>query len=420
MLQLIRKTLFYSLLLNTLSCPLIAAYSNYSSILLGDRSAGMGGAFTSLTGDPSAVIYSNPSAMAQMRGHSLSTSVSVYHKYDSKYGEQDSFADTAKRINQGSFKSIPSAAGSILNFGHFAFGLSIIVPDHNFYIGEVSNEDDNTSTLQINDQSLWVGVGIGKNATKKTSWGVSVYYTALDAQINTRDQTLLNSGTDTRQTVDERSLTNNSLVYILGIQHQLNERWRMGFSYRPNSIEISGLGSYFSSSLDTTVSNGATQSFERKVDTDQPIPTRLALGFSYNIPGVRTFSVDLVHHGESFFNDFEDKSYARSIRYTPTSNLHLGYEYFMNPMVRVRMGLFTNFSSHPEVGSDNEWEPENIDMWGFSANAAVFTSDKASFTFGGYYTGGEGYSKQLINGTYQKIKTSRNVFSMLISSAYYF
>jgi hypothetical protein len=358
--------------------------------------------------------------MAQMRGHSLSTSVSVYHKYDSKYGEQDSFSDTAKRINQGSFKSIPSASGSILNFGHFAFGLSIVVPDHNYYIGEVNNENDNTSTLQINDQSLWVGVGIGKNATKKTSWGVSVYYTALDAQINTRDQTLLNSGTDTKQTVDERSLTNNSLVYIMGIQHQINERWRMGFSYRPNSIEISGLGSYFSSTLDTTVSNGATQNFEKKVDTDQPIPTRLALGFSYNIPGVRTFSIDIIRHGESLFSDFEDKSYSRDIRYTPTMNLHLGYEYFMNPLVRVRMGLFTNFSSHPEIGTGSEWEPEHIDMWGFSANAAVFTSDKVSFTFGGYYTGGEGHSKQLINGTYQKIKTSRNVFSMLISSAYFF
>lgn len=403
------------------SLPLIAAYSNYSSVLLGDRAAGMGGAFTSLSGDPSGVIYYNPAGLSRMKGHSLSASVNVYHKYDSKFGDMGSFASSAKRINQGSFKSIPSASGSVLSFGHFAFGLSIVVPDSNFYIGEVSNESDNISTLQINDQSLWVGLGVGKNATEKTSWGVSVYYTSLDAQLNSRDQTSLNAGTDTRQTVDERSITNNSLVWILGLQHKLDDNWRLGFSYRPNAIEISGKGSYFSSVLDTTGgSDGATQLFEEKVDTDQAIPTKLSIGVSHNIPGKRTYSFDIVHHGESVFNDFHDKSYARTIRYKGTTNVHLGYEYFMNPLVRVRLGMYSNLSSHKEVNTDNSWQPEHVDMWGFSANAAVFTSDKISFTFGGYYTGGTGYSKQLINNTYQKIKVSKNIFSMLISSAYYF
>lgn len=399
-----------------------AAYSNYSSVLLGDRAAGMGGAFTSLSGDPSGVIYYNPAGLAQMKGHSLSASVNVYHKYDSNFGDMDSFESSAKRINQGSFKSIPAASGSVLSFGHFAFGLSIVVPDSNFYIGEVANENDNISTLQITDESLWVGVGVGKNATKKTSWGISVYYTALDAQLNVRDQSLLNGGTDTRQVVDERSLTNNSLVWILGIQHRFKDNWKLGISYRPNAIEISGKGSYFSSQLDTTGgSDGATQLFEEKVDTDQAIPTKLAIGLSHNIPGKRTYSVDLVHHGEAVFNDFEFKSYARTIDYKGTTNIHFGYEYFMNPLVRVRLGLYSNLSSHAEVTDNTSvWEPEHVDMWGFSANAAVFTSDKVSFTFGGYYTGGKGYSKQLINGSYQKIAVTKNIFSMLISSAYYF
>ena len=390
--------------------------------MIGDRAAGMGGAFTALTGDPAGIIYYNPANLALMKGNSLSAAVSVYHKYDSSFGDQDSLTDSTKRINQGSFKSIPASSGSIMSFGHFAFGLSILVPDYNFYTGEVNNENDNVSTLQILDQSLWVGVGFGKNWTEKTSWGFSIYYTSLDAQINSRDQTSLNSGTDTRQTVDERSLTNNSLIYIAGISHKINDRWKMGASYRFNGIEISGKGSYYSSTLDTTGANdGATQLFEKTVDTDQVIPTRVALGFAYESASKSTFSFDLVYHGKGNFNDFEDKSYARNIQYKGVLNAHFGYEYFMNPMVRVRTGLFTNFSSHDEVSNDTSiWEPEKVDMWGFSANAAVFTSDKVSFTFGGYYSAGNGYAKQLINDTYQKIEAKRTVFSMLISSAYYF
>lgn len=389
--------------------------------MIGDRAAGLGGAFTSLSEDPSGVIYYNPAGLPRMKGHSLSASVNVYHKYDSKYGKQESFENSVKRINQGSFKSIPAASGSVLSFGHFAFGLSIIVPDSNFYIGEVSNANDNISTLQINDESLWVGVGIGKNATKKTSWGISVYYTSLDSQVNSRDQSSLNAGADVKQSVDERSITNNSLLYILGIQHQLTDTWRMGFSYRPNSIEISGKGSYFSSVIDTTGANdGATQSFEKEVNTDQIIPTKISLGLSHSLPGNRTWSFDLVHHGSSVFNDYEDKSYARTIEVRGVTNLHIGYEKQMNPKVKLRLGLYSNLSAHKEVTDVNSWEPEHVDMWGFSANAAVFTSDKISFTFGGYYNGGSGYSKQLIDGSYQKIKTARNVFSMLVSSAYYF
>lgn len=399
-----------------------AAYSNYNSVMVGDRAAGMGGAFTAMTGDPAGIIYYNPANLSLMKGNSLSAAVSVYHKYDSSFGDQDSFEDSTKRINQGSFKSIPASSGSILSFGHFAFGLSILVPDYNFYQGEVNNQNDNISTFQKLDQSLWVGVGFGKNWTEDTSWGFSVYYTALDAQINTRDQSSLNSGTDTKQIVDERSITNNSLLYIAGITHKLNDSWKIAASYRFNPIEISGKGSYYSSSIDTTGSNdGATQLFEKSVDTDQAIPTRLALGVSYESASKSVFSFDLVSYGAANFQDFQDKDYSRNYKYVNIVNVHLGYEYFVNPQVKIRTGLYSNLSSHQEVDEDTSyWQPEHIDMWGFSANAAVFTSDKASFTFGGYYTGGTGYAKHLIENSYQKVEAKRNIFSMLISSAYYF
>ncbi|MFK8138795.1 MAG: OmpP1/FadL family transporter [Bdellovibrionales bacterium] len=397
-----------------------AAYSNYSSVMIGDRAAGMGGAFTALTGDPSAVVYYNPATIAQMKGHSLSASANVYHKYDSAYGEDASSSDATERVNQGAFRSIPSASGSILSYGHFAFGLSIIVPDNNYYIGQINNENDNISTLNLSDQSLWVGVGFGKNLTPNTAWGVSFYYTSLDAQYTSNDQSQINAGADTKLFNEERVYTNNALVTTLGGYHKFNDKWSIGLSYRGPSIEIAGQGSYFSTELDTSISNSATQTYEKSVQTDQKISSRIALGVSYTDLDKYTFAADVTHHAGGSHSDFEDASFARTTTYRPVTNLHLGAEKIINKYVKIRAGVFTNFSAHPEVSDSTSYEADSVDMWGFSLNAGIFTTEKNSFTFGGYYTGGDGFSKQTIDGSFQKVAVSKEIFSMLISSAYFF
>src|SRR5690606_38172936 len=54
-----------------------AAFDNYNSVLLGERAAGMGGAFTAMTEDPAAAPFYNPATISRMEGTSLSTSASL-------------------------------------------------------------------------------------------------------------------------------------------------------------------------------------------------------------------------------------------------------------------------------------------------------------------------------------------------------
>lgn len=398
-----------------------AAFSNYNSILMGDRAAGMGGAFTALTNDPAAVLFYNPAAVARMKGHSLSTSVSVYHKYDTKFGEESSLDEATRRLNQGSFKSIPSSSGSILSYGHFAFGLSIVVPEYNFYSGQINNSNNNISTLRLTEQSLWVGAGLGKNITKKDSLGITMYYTALDSAHSINDQTSANSGADTVLTTEERSVLNNSLVYILGWHHEINDNWKMGISLRPPSLEISGRGTYFKTEVDTTgPSDGPSQEYREDVKTAFEIPSKLSLGFAYEQKEKQSVSFDIVYHDSETYKDFDDASFAYTYRHKPIINYSIGYEKYLKHSVRLRTGLFTNYSSSYDLTTANEWQPDKVDMWGFSANIAIFSTEQNSFTFGGYFTTGKGESKQLVNGQYEIVDVTRQVFSMLISSAYYF
>src|SRR4051812_44004669 len=84
-----------------------AAFSNYNTILIGDRAAGMGGAFTALTEDTGAAAFYNPASIIRMKGASLSASVSVYNKYDTRYGSQADYNKAPLRINRGFFKGLP-------------------------------------------------------------------------------------------------------------------------------------------------------------------------------------------------------------------------------------------------------------------------------------------------------------------------
>ena len=63
---------------------------------------------------------------------------------------------------------------------------------------------------------------------------------------------------------------------------------------------------------------------------------------------------------------------------------------------------------------------DHIDMYGFSSNLAIFTSDKVSFTIGGYYTGGQGDSVELVGGQLIRVPKSNQNFSLLVASSYFF
>ncbi|MBN8538659.1 MAG: hypothetical protein J0M15_16540 [Deltaproteobacteria bacterium] len=77
------------------------AFSNYNSILLGDQSAGMGGAASAVVGDTSAAAFYNPATLARLNGASFSAAVGIYKKFDTVYGEEEDFTKAPLRLNQG-------------------------------------------------------------------------------------------------------------------------------------------------------------------------------------------------------------------------------------------------------------------------------------------------------------------------------
>jgi long-chain fatty acid transport protein len=393
-------------------------FGNYNSILIGEEAAGLGGAYTALSGDPAGGPFYNPAGLARMDGNTLSAAVSVYNKNDTQYGELGSSADAPLRVNRGSILPIPAASGTVYTFGNFAFGLSIVFPDFDQYAGQISNTADTTSYLNLRDESLWVGGSLALNLNQKESIGLTMYYTSRTYNRSILDETT--SGGVSSLTSSEKSFSQNSLVYILGYQKQLNDQWSVGASVRLPSLPVNGRGTFFQADI-SSGGGPITPTTVTGVRAHTKIPPRVNVGVGYNRRGVWKAGADLHWYGSEEYEDFEQRQAADPVVHESVLNASVGGEYYVRRWLALRGGLFTNFSSHPKISeTPTARAGDHLDMWGFATNVAVFTSKASAVTLGGYYTGGKGYSVHQVGQQLERVPKAVQIFSFLVGTSFYF
>lgn len=403
------------------SAPAHAAYSNANSILLGERAAGMGGAFTALTGDPSATPFYNPATTVLQLGSSLSASVNVYNRYATTIGDTSDFGDAPQRLNRGFFRSLPSASGTVLNFKSFAVGLSIVVPDYDFYSGQLKGTGDTSSSLSFVDESLWVGGTFSGKLTPTDAIGVSVYYTARSLSRTANDRVTTGGGTGVVITSEEKNLTSNAVVAVFGYHRKLSPLWSVGVSYRPTSLPIAGEASYFKSVTETTPFNSTVLN-RGNLRAVTKIPSRLAVGVAREVKNGNTISFDLqLFEGTSYRDLPELAEGAEDIHHRQHLNFALGYEQLLRKALTLRLGAFSNLSAYhkPDLKYGTR-QGDQVDQNGFSANINFVTDEKTWFTVGGYYSGGSGESTQLVNRQLQIVPRAQQTFTMLIATGFAF
>lgn len=402
------------------------AYSNYNSMLVGNQAAGMGGAYTALSKDSSALAFYNPASLGFATNSSASASASVYKKFDTKYGDLDQFSTASLRVNQGFFRGVPSASGSVLTYEKLNAAFSIVVPDYDTFGGEIRSTETSVSLLSVLDESLWVGGGIGVQLSQlnedwdsDTAIGVTLYYTARNYSRTVRER-IITGGTEALVMSEEKNLLGNSLIAILGIQSR-KQNFSWGMSLRLPSVQINGTGSFFKSVVNTNPFSSVSENHP-SVTTLTKTPTKVTLGAAWFADEQWTFAIDLSGYGQESYQDMtEPGTTADEIHHRAVANLNLGAEHQINRWLTLRMGAFTNFSSHDEPSaSPTVRQSDRIDQLGWSANLGIETREKFIFTFGGYYTGGRGQSVQLLDQTLTRVPKSQQVFTMLVGTAFHF
>lgn len=410
---------FYFILISFYTSSLWSAFSNYNSILIGDQSAGLGGAYTALYGDAAGAPYYNPAALAWMPGNSFSSSVSIYKKFDTVMGKDEDILKAPLRVNRGYFQSIPSSAGSVIRVQDYNLGLSIVVPDYETFKGDLSTTNANTSTLSYLDQSLWVGLTTAKQISKTETAGLTLYYTARNYNRTVQDRTIDDSNNTANIFNEEKSITGNSIVAILGYQIHWTDKFFMGISMRPPGMEVSGSGSYFRTQTTASGGNLTLDSVSKpSVSARTRIPGKLTLGFAYKEPDWLITADGSVYSAERYY-DFEDPAIRSKVQHQVMFNGALGVEYNYYPWLILRIGWFTNLTSHKELDVSDKYG-DRVDELGWAANFTLISKERIRFTFGGYHNLGRGKSVQRINHNYEIIPKTQQVFTMLVATSYYF
>ncbi|HOV14471.1 MAG TPA: hypothetical protein PK771_09330, partial [Spirochaetota bacterium] len=169
--------IFTSIIINIFSSE-----NHYINILIGDRAAGMSGAYTAIADGPEGVFY-NPAGLSFSGSKYFSLSVNtIQYKmlyYNNVYTKIDGSPFDYIRH---SFSFIPNFFGFIQKTKHFTFAVTISCPDSEFY--------DQRDNAVVNLNSLPVNLNVNFNYTdmiyefgpsfsflphKKVSVGFSVF-----------------------------------------------------------------------------------------------------------------------------------------------------------------------------------------------------------------------------------------------------
>jgi long-subunit fatty acid transport protein len=412
------KKLLISIIL--FSSPAFAAFSNYNSILIGDLVAGMGGAGTAVVGDVAASPFYNPATLGMLSANAFSAAVGVYKKFDILYGEEEDLTKAPLRVSQGYFRSIPSSTGSAIQIKDSVIALSIIVPDYETFKGDLYNKGENITTLSFTDESLWAGLSFGHQISENEGVGVSVYYTARNFTRSVNDRSF-SGANDNTIFYSERNKQDNNIVTIFGYFRRLNDQWATGFSFRPRSLTVASKLSVYETTTTTTGGTVSQDTINKpQQDSEAVIPGRLAWGLTYEPNETFLFSGDLTFHEGVTYEEASIPVISMEIDHKPTWNVALGMQAKLKDWLKVRTGLYTDMSSHPDPKTINRYQEDHVDMYGFSANLDFVAGNKIGYTFGGYYTGGKGLSRQRLNQNFETVTKTEHIFTMLLGTSFYF
>jgi long-subunit fatty acid transport protein len=365
---------------------------HYNNILIGDRAAGLGGAYSAISDDPSGLYY-NPAGIALAAGASLNGSVNAYNSTSSEY--KNVFGDKSwKRESSG---LIPNFFGLIQPFAGGMAGFSVVVTDavaddqdqhfSNFTPsgGADPNKDYYVNDFYINfnnqDTTYNIGPSFAFKPSDDIAVGLSLYGHFRKQQFILNQQVYRRNG-EQIWTNGYFQIAEYGVNPVLGVMWSPLDRLSLGLSLRKTIV--------LQSSSRRQVTNkdaDAAVIVQPTIDTStvrRDRPLQLNLGSAYFANDRLLFSGDLT------WNQSVDNSPA-------VLNFALGSEFYLNPRWALRAGLFSNLANTPALGATQTGQPEHVDLYGGTFSVTNFTRN-SSLSVGVNASLGNGQAQVLASG----------------------
>lgn len=447
-----KKTLLLIVIFSFVLIFLNADEDHYINIFIGDRAAGLGGAYTAIADGPEGAYY-NPAGLAFSGAKYFSLSANAVQYKQLTYRDIWPSALEPIDYNRFSISFIPNFFGFLQKAKNMTFAVTISVPDSEFFDQRdrfnlpFDSTGDTRANINLNliDMVYEVGPSFAFLPHKRVAVGFGVFLKYRDKKL-IYNQTYHIEGYNTFSTsniyyserilglklqagvqvmpVDFLSIGYNVIVPLdfLGIYNlqkttfvYYDEEYRGGFNLERYPIDHLP-GYNFTNNFEIqdnklTVKNMFTDPLFK------PIFIKQALGVAFFISKSFLVSVDGYLYIPITKYLVENGEYSS---YVITWNIAAGIEWFITQNFPLRLGFFTNNTNRPIIDEDDPKinQDDWVNLYGGSFTIGYSTSD-FTINFGGTFSYGRGKA-QILSNTYAIQALDAFSMNIFISGGYLF
>jgi long-subunit fatty acid transport protein len=379
----------------------------YKNILVGDRAATMGSAYTAVADDASGTFY-NPAGTVYATGDSVSGSANVYHIQNATYQA----AIGGNDWNRSSTTLIPNFFGLVKKLSKYTAGFSFVVPD-----SFVEHQDQQFTKLGRADLTQYVlnlhseditylfGPSLAFKFSDKFSMGLTLYYSYRKYRMQESQVVEFTNGT-ALWTFNNASQTENGLLPKLGLMWSPVKPLSIGLTISRTFLFSSRIENQTNEkslpNASTGLDPGVKVTIPEASTYKQKMPTQISLGVAYFPSPFLLLSTDIDCYTKADFRRM-------------LINYSIGAEYYINESNAVRLGYFTNLSNQNDITPAEASMSEKVNMYGFSTGYSLF-GKSSSLTLGLIYSRGSGLSQPYGDTTI--VKLTRYNLTTLIAASY--
>jgi hypothetical protein len=386
-----------------MTCPASARDLNRQNYALGERAAGMGGAFVSVVGDPASSYY-NPAGLAGLYKRGLSLSASVYQLLIEDYSKIIDFdpgdgGRLSADMSSTTFGTFPSSVVYLLPLDsnkepeafHHVIAFSLLVPDYDKMKAKIDMPiGDYAFELKGNfyneDITYWAGPSYAVAFGGKLRIGLSAFALVhmteeranLGVKATTFDTNFGDYVSDYLATTFETTGLGLSMLVQLGAQYDISDNLTIGLTVRSptfgsfySQVRMLTLNNYYredmaGNPLVTAANPGYADRIESEdIEMNYKVPLMIAAGINYHVEESFVVALDVSFHlGLPKYNLYSGslvypKDPTGAIIYSddraldPNTfrqaswviNANLGAEVNFTKDYMARFGLFTDFSA---------------------------------------------------------------------------
>ncbi len=370
---------------------------HYNNLVVGERAMGLGGAFTAVADDASAIIY-NPAGIGFALSNDLSGSANAFYQrkvtYKKTIGNQD-FTERSKGTLApffGGLQKLDSVLpGLAVAFGLFASDSEL--KDQNDLIENYGNLERFHRTANVRGSTTGLGFAAAKRILSNLSVGMGGSYIMIDELTQEYQDVKYKSGlscvTSASATrvdwpvckgngfLDQAFLEQNTRYRLNTTALELNLGaqlatgvWSYGLSAKLRKIVTDTLE--YSKDARTNIGvaetlNGvphfpivpmqAAFSDLKSKDPLKTMPTEIRAGVAWFPSSTFLWSLDMIHDTPAISANYHREA---------VTNFATGAEYYITPSTPIRAGYFTNYDARPKVQAGEKGQADHIDYMGYS------------------------------------------------------